>query len=138
MSAVTLTEPRIEETVQAFESATIEPGDFNHEAHIQVGWRYLQDYDQADAITRFTDAIRRLTRKLGVPTKYHETITWFYLLKIAERCRDKRAGDWPAFKAANPDLFEWNPSLIQKYYSEALLSSEIARRSFVLPDLQPE
>jgi hypothetical protein len=138
MSAVTLAEPRIEETVRAFENATIEPGDFNHEAHIQVGWRYLQDYDQQDAISRFIGAIRRLTHKLGVPGKYHETITWFYLLKIAERCRDERAGDWQTFKAANPDLFERNPSLIQKYYSDALLSSEIARRSFVLPDRKPD
>ncbi len=138
MSAVTLKEPRIEETIRAFENATIDPGEFNHEAHIQVGWRYLQDYDQLDAISRFTDAIRRLTRKLGVPSKYHETITWFYLLKIAERSRDNAASGWPAFKAANPDLFEWNPSLIQKYYSDALLSSEIARRRFVLPDLNPE
>jgi len=138
MSALALAEPRIEETVRAFENATIDPGDFNHEAHIQVGWHYLQDYDQLDAISRFTDAIRRLTRKLGVPGKYHETITWFYLLKIAERCRDKRPSDWPTFKAANPDLFAWNPSLIQKYYSDALLSSEIARRSFVLPDRNPD
>jgi hypothetical protein len=88
-----------------------------------------------DAINRFTAAIKRLTRKLGVSSKYHETITWFYLIKIAERCSGPAATEWPAFKAANPDLLAWNPSLIQKYYSDALLSSETAKRMFVFPDL---
>ncbi len=81
MSVVTFKDPRVEETVQAFETATVKPADFNHDAHIKVGWRYLQEYDQLEAINRFTAAIKRLTQKLGVPDKYHETITWFYLLK---------------------------------------------------------
>ena len=85
---------------------------------------------------RFTDAIKRLTKKLGVTSKYHETITWFYLIKIAERCNSAEPGDWQAFKDANPDLFAWNPSLFEKYYSRDLLSSETARRMFVLPDLE--
>ena len=137
MSVVARNDPRIEETMQAFETATVDPRDFNHEAHIKVAWGYLQDHDQLEAINRFTAAIKRLTQKLGVPDKYHETITWFYLLKIAERCAGNTATDWYAFKAGNPDLFEWNRSIIQKYYSDALLSSETARRMFVLPDLTP-
>lgn len=137
MSAVAISDPRIEETVQAFETATVDPADFNHEAHIKVAWGYLQEHDQLEAINRFTAAIKRLTEKLGVPDKYHETITWFYLLKIAERCARNTEADWHAFKSANPDLFEWNPSIVQKYYSDPLLSSETARCSFVLPDLMP-
>jgi hypothetical protein len=124
----------IEEVLESFENATLDPEGFDHEAHILVGWRYLQDLSLVDAITRFTSAIGRLTRKLGVPNKYHETITWFYLIKIAERCRGMAAADWPAFKAANPDLFASNPSLVERYYSEALLSSETARHTFVFPD----
>ena len=137
MSAVALSDPRIEETVHAFETATVDPADFNHEAHIKVAWGYLQEHDQLEAINRFTAAIKRLTQKLGVPDKYHETITWFYLLKIAESCHGNTKADWHTFKAANPDLFAWNPSIVQTYYSDGLLSSETARRLFVLPDLMP-
>lgn len=137
MNAAVIAENRIAQIVEAFENSTIDPGIFDHEAHILVGWRYLQHYSLPNAITRFTCALRRLTRKLGVPTKYHETITWFYLLQIAERRADETVPDWAAFKAANADLFEKNPSLIQKYYSKSLLSSDTARRLFVFPDLQP-
>jgi len=137
MNTVAHADPGIEQIVRAFEDATIDPGGFNHEAHILVGWRYLQDHNLLDAITRFTGAIRRLTRKLGVSSKYHETITWFYLIKIAERCNGTPAADWPAFRDANPDLFAWQPSLIEQYYSSSLLSSETARRTFVFPDRCP-
>ena len=61
-------------------------------------------------------------------------MTWFYLIKIAERCNGKTEADWPAFRAANADLFAWDPSLIQQYYSDALLASDKARDMFVLPD----
>ncbi len=137
MNAPALADSGIEQIVQAFENATLEAEGFNHEAHILVGWWYLQEHDLLRSIARFADALRRLTRKLGVPSKYHETITWFYLIKIAERCNGAARADWPAFKAANPDLFEWNPSLVQQYYSESLLSSEVARRMFVFPDRAP-
>ena len=46
------TESPIQQIVQQFETATLDPGGFNHEAHILVGWRYLQDYCLLDAINR--------------------------------------------------------------------------------------
>lgn len=125
----------IEQIVRDFESGAIDAGGFGHEAHILVGWWYLQEHDLLAAITRFTDTIRRLTRKLGVEAKYHETITWFYLIKIAERLNDADAADWPAFKAANADLFTWKPGLLETCYSAELLASAAAKSRFVLPDL---
>lgn len=125
----------VDDIVEAFEQGTIDPGSFDHEAHILVGWRYLQEYTLIEAIDRFTAALRRLTRKLGVASKYHETITWFYLIKIAERSSLRDAADWPEFKRANPDLFARHPGLVDKHYSRSLLSSETAKRLFVLPDL---
>jgi hypothetical protein len=132
MSAAAVADGRIERIVVEFENATIDAAEFDHEAHVLVGWRYLQDYSLLDSIKRYSGALQRLTRKLGVPTKYHETITWFYLIKTAER---KAQTDWAAFKTTNPDLFERNPSLVQQYYSESLLSSDDARQAFVFPDL---
>jgi len=134
MTGTAVVDPHIEQLVEAFENATIDAAEFDHEAHLLVGWRYLQDLSLLDAINRFSGALKRLTRKLGVASKYHETITWFYLIKIAERCRGKAATDWPAFKSANPDLFARDPSLVRQYYSESLLASEDARHLFVFPD----
>ncbi len=127
---------RVADIVAAFEKATLDPASFDHEAHILVAWHYLQELSLLDAISRFTSAIKQLTRKLGVASKYHETITWFYLIKIAERCKAEPGADWPRFRAANPDLFARKPTLVEKYYSRTLLASATARRMFVLPDLE--
>ena len=119
-------------TIEQFESGSIDPEIFDHEAHVYVGWLYVQQYDLADAMARFDSALRRLTRKLGVPGKYHATITWIFLLLIAER---SRAGEgWQTFKTRNRDLIDESKSALGRYYSEELLFSEAAREQFVLPD----
>jgi len=49
----------------------------------------------------------------------------------------KRAGgrqSWEEFVAANPDLFDWQNSILKTYYREETLRSELARRVFVFPD----
>ncbi|MDX1403780.1 MAG: hypothetical protein R3192_04545 [Woeseiaceae bacterium] len=130
-------DPPLDELVEAFENATLEAGGFDHEAHIRVAWHYLEELGLLGALERFTAAIKRLTQTLGVASRYHETITWFYLIAIAERLERAERGDWQAFKAANPDLFAREPALVHRYYSQTLLASEAARRRFVLPDLLP-
>ena len=48
--------------------------------------------------------------------------------------RQERRLPWSEFAAANPDLLARRPSVLATYYSEALLSSDRARRAFVMPD----
>ena len=126
---------RVERIFSEFKAATVDPREFDHEAHVLVAWRYLQDDDLLPAIQKYSEALRALTVKLGVAGKYHETITWFYMIAVSERINRKTNADWLEFKAANADLFARKPSLIQRYYSSAQLMSENARRVFVLPDM---
>lgn len=119
-------------TIEQFESGSIDSDMFGHEAHVYIGWLYVQQYELADAIARFDVALRHLTRKLGVPGKYHATITWIFLLLIAERLCDGE--DWQTFRTRNRDLIDESRNTLGRYYSEELLFSEAARRQFVLPD----
>jgi hypothetical protein len=121
-------------TIESLESAAIDAEAFDHEAHIYVGWLYLERYPLTEAIEQFTNALRRLTRKLGASGKYHETISWFYLLLIEERRSVSTPNDWFAFRGANNDLFCRDDNIIERYYSKELISSDRARQSFVLPD----
>jgi hypothetical protein len=41
---------------------------------------------------------------------------------------------WENFAAQNPDLLSWNEGILRRYYREGTLTSELARRAFVLPD----
>jgi hypothetical protein len=121
--------------VAAVESCTLAAGDFHHADHLRLAWIYLRDYPLLDAVSRFTTSLKRFAAHHGAAEKYHETITWAYLLLIYERMQ--RAGapcEWERFCVDNGDLFARRPSILERYYAPGTLSSKIARTSFVLPD----
>ena len=120
-------------SVEAFERGEIDPDAFDHEAHVYLAWLYLERFPLPEALGRFDTALRRLTVKLGVPGKYHATITWFFLLLIAERRNAGPGADWRGFRRRNADLVE-NGGLLEDYYHRGTLASNRARQSFVLPD----
>jgi hypothetical protein len=121
--------------VTAFEACAIAGGDFHHDDHVRLAWIYLREHPLLEAIERFTTSLQRFAAHHGVPNLYHETITWAYLLLIHERTqREGAAETWESFRAANGDLFDRKPSILERYYSPGTLRSEIARRIFVLPD----
>ena len=119
-----------------FEALRIDPETFNHAAHMFVAWSYLLKYDLATSIQRYRETLQRLTRKFGVPGKFHETITWFYMIVIAERMADQDDDNWQDFVSAHPDLFTREPSLISRFYSDELIASDRARQTFLLPQPQ--
>lgn len=128
MSAVL--EPRL--TIEQFEAGDIDAERFDHEAHVYMAWLYVRAFDLADAVSRFDGALRRLTARLGVPGKYHATITWLFLLLINERA--SKSESWGDFQSRNLDLVRDSKTTLERHYSEALLFSDAAREHFVLPD----
>lgn len=121
-------------SIEAFEAGRIETDAFDHESHVYVAWLYVREYPLPEAIAKYTGALRRLTESLGVPEKYHATVTWFYLLQIAERRAAAPELDWAGFRDVNRDLFRRSPGLLARYYSADLLGSPRARSGFVFPD----
>lgn len=122
-------------SIEALEDGSVDPEAFDHEAHIYMGWLYLERFGLTEAIQRFSAALQRLTRRLGIPDKYHETITWFYLLLLAERRASAETQDWFSFRRDNDDLFgRGDRSILFRYYRRATLAGPKARRLFVLPD----
>jgi len=121
--------------VTAFEACDISSSDFRHDDHVRLGWIYLREHPLMEAIERFTASLQRFAAHHGAPGLYHETITWAYLLLINERMqRDGAPETWESFRAANGDLFDRRPSILERYYSPETLRSNLARRIFVLPD----
>lgn len=121
-------------TLHSFECFDFDTEQFDHEAHVYVAWLYLESFSESEALCRFVTALRRLVRHLGQPSKYHATVTWFYLLMIAER-RRATGGEWSVFRDANPDLFSGPGNVLNRYYPQRILNSERARSGFVMPPL---
>ena len=88
-----------------------------------------------NALRRFSDSLARFAAAHGKTGLYNETITWAYLLIIRERLARKGGHQtWTEFAAANEDLLSWKDSVLKKYYREETLTSDLAKKTFVLPD----
>jgi hypothetical protein len=124
-----------DELLQGFEAATL-PGEcFHHEEHVRVAFLYLQRYSALEALEQFANSLKRFAARQGKADRYHETITWAYLLLIRERMARAEGEDtWMEFRSNNADLFDRERDILKKYYREETLASGLARRTFILPD----
>lgn len=121
-------------TIDAFERHAVDFSQFDHEAHVYIAWLYLQELDVTAAIARMSSTLQSVVEELGVPGKFHATITWFYMLIISERRQFHGCRDWHEFREANRDLLSRDENALWRYYRPETLASDAARRSFVLPD----
>lgn len=99
-----------------------------------MAFLYVRRYEVTEALRRFREGLIAFAASLGKFNRYHETITWAFVLLIRERLSRGGPEDWPGFAAANPDLLDWNNSVLKKYYSDETLGSDLAKTTFVLPD----
>jgi hypothetical protein len=121
--------------LDAFTDTTLPADQFHHEQHVQVAWLFVRRHGMPAALGEFSAAIKRFADAKGATGLYHETITWAFVLLIAERQARTSADTWDTFAAANADLLTWQPSILNRYYSKELLASDLARRTFVMPDV---
>ena len=123
------------ELFNRFVDTTLPASEFHHEQHVHVAWLFIEKFGMPAALGEFTGAIKRFADAKGATGLYHETITWAFLLIIAERQARTNARSWEEFAAAHPDVLAWKPSILNRYYSKELLASDLARRTFLMPDL---
>jgi hypothetical protein len=129
-----------DELLAAFEAATLPGEAFDHRAHLRVAFLCLaREGDLAAGAARFKRGLVAFTRALGVEAKYHETLTWAYLVLIHEAiAADAEHGvvhpDAGAFLAAHPELVDHRGGLLSRCYDvDAITASQRARTTFVLP-----
>jgi hypothetical protein len=114
-----------------FEEGRVEPTQFPHRAHVQVSYELLERHAFPEALLHLARGLRRLAAKAGKPEVYHETMTAAFLALIAERRLRGQYAGWEDFATRNPDLF--SKQLLEEFYEPALLQSQVARQTFVLP-----
>lgn len=127
---------REQELRRAFEAGRVPRGGFPHVDHLRLTWSYLRERPLLEVLERVPAGLRHLAAAVGRPERYHETITWAWILILHERLeRTGRADDWEAFLAAHPDLLRQGAEgPLGRAYRPETLSSDRARRTFVWPD----
>ena len=123
-----------QEIIQRFESDAVAEVSFHHADHVRLAFAYLREYPVLQALEKFATALKRFAAARGKAQLYHETITHAYFFLIRERMARSQAADWDEFARQNPDLLVWKDGILNRYYQEATLRSDLARTVFVFPD----
>lgn len=123
------------EFLESFENLTLPPESFPHREHVRLAWIYLRNYPALTALSKFCEGLKRFAASAGKPDRYHETITWAYLLLIHERmAKSAVLESWEDFAEANGDLLNWKANILKQYYREETLQSDLAKRVFLFPE----
>ena len=126
-----------DQLIKQFEDGLTPPGTFHQADHVRLAFEYLYRCPVLEALEKFSAALKRLAAAQGKTQLYHETITWAYLLLIRERmARAGRFQTWEEFAERNPDLLIWKGGVLATLYRQETLDSDLARLTFVLPDLR--
>ena len=123
-----------QEIIQRFEGDAIADDSFHHADHVRLAFAYLREYPVLQALEKFATALKRFAAARGKEQLYHETITHAYFFLIRERMARSQDADWDEFARKNPDLLVWKDGILNRYYQEATLRSDLARTVFVFPD----
>jgi len=121
-----------QELIDRFEAGAVP--EFHHADHVRLAFAYLQKYPPLTALDRFSGALKRFAASHGKPQLYSETITHAYFFLIRERMARRGSIGWDEFATQNQDLLIWKDGILNRYYQESTLKSDLARSVFVFPD----
>lgn len=106
-----------------------------HEAHLRFAWSVLDEADDADDAARLSClTIRHAAEMGGNPTKYHATVTIFWIRLLAHlRATHRDVTSVSEMLVRHPSLGD--TSLPERHWSN--LDDDEARAHWVEPDLIP-
>ena len=135
-----MTDPKTmsdDEFLAAFLDCRIPPAGSNHEGHVRVAWLLLRRHPLDEAVEQACEGIRKLANHLGVPGKYHRTLSEALVRLMARDGAMQAELSWADFRRANRLLMTDARALLACHYSPEILESPQARTSFVAPDRRP-
>jgi hypothetical protein len=109
-----------------------DPAGFPHREHVRMAFEMLRRHNFSETAHHYSLALRTMAARAGRPDAFHQTMTMAFLSLIAERMLQLDVADFVAFERANPDLMA--KSALARWYRPERLSTEAARRTFLLPD----
>ena len=121
--------------LERFVRGEIDTSAFPHREHVRMAFEMLRRHDFAESVWHFSRTLRAMATRAGKPQAFNQTVTIAFLSLIAERMERDGAPDFAAFVRAHPEMLD--KSALSRWYRPDQLSTEIARRTFVLPEPAP-
>ncbi|TLZ19535.1 MAG: hypothetical protein E6K32_17785 [Gammaproteobacteria bacterium] len=121
--------------LERFVRGESDAGNFPHREHVRMAFEMLRRHDFAETAWLYSRALRLMTARVGKPEAFNQTTTIAFLSLIAERMERGGTPDFAAFVRAHPEMLD--KRALSRWYRPDQLATEIARRTFVLPEPAP-
>ena len=118
--------------LERFVRGESDAANFPHREHVRMAFEMLRRHDFAETAWLYSRALRLMTARVGKPEAFNQTTTIAFLSLIAERLERGGAPDFAAFVRAHPEMLD--KRALSRWYRPDQLATEIARRTFVLPE----
>ena len=118
--------------LERFMRGEADAANFPHREHVRMAFEMLRRHDFAETAWLYSRALRLMTARVGKPEAFNQTTTIAFLSLIAERMERGGAPNFAAFVRAHPEMLD--KRALSRWYRPDQLATEIARRTFVLPE----
>ena len=131
------TNSEIERLVSDFETCRTGKDDFHHAQHLVVAMVYLESLSLEEAVKKLRESLLTFLDHHSIDKqKYNETLTVFWLEMVALELRRLPGNSALVDKCNSVIEVLSDPKLASEYYSDEVLWSDEARKTFVSPDLK--
>jgi hypothetical protein len=133
-------QPDVPDPLAPLFDGSLAPHVFDHRCHVAAAWAAMRRHGVRAGAERFRRALHAFVTHLGVPGKYHVTITEAFLRLIANELRHDAAEPrwdvaWESFDRRAGYLMEPSRAVLAPFYSQARINSTAAQLRFLKPDL---
>ena len=118
-----------------FENSSLDSHLFTHEAHLRLAWIHISKYGLENAITNITSQLKQYTRQLGAAGKYNETVTVAAIRAVHYFMSKSVSDSFEDFISNNSRLKTAFRELLSYHYTTDIFNSEIAKKTFLEPEL---
>ena len=123
--------------LKAFESKTLSPNLFDHEAHLRLAYLLIKQKGIDKAIDESCKQIQSYATSLGAHNKFNRTVTVAAIKAVYHFMLKSETDDFKDLMTEYPRLKNNFKDLLAQHYNIDIFNSEIAKSSFLEPDLLP-
>lgn len=120
-----------------FLNCTLDSSIFNHEAHIRLAWIHINKYGIEQALINVDNQLYSYVCSLGAEDKYNKTVTIAAVKAVYHFMQKSNSNSFKDFILEHPRLKTNFKELLDKHYSINIFNSDIAKSSFLEPNLLP-
>ena len=123
--------------IERFINLTLKPQYFNHEAHLRLAWIHITKLGIDRAIPLVCGQIKTYATAQGAANKYNETVTVAAVKAVYHFMMKSDTSNFKDFIGDHPRLKTNFKDLLAQHYDIDIFNLEIARSSFLEPNLLP-